>query len=468
MVTWRALVLSLVSLTPACTTLVSKPEPPQPPTPVGSGWLSGHISPPPPASYPGSGFVVHEWGTDTVVVGSDGSLQRGLHHEEEDLPGFVYNRLTAGSLSGSTSVEVKMETPVTYFYSDVPRSVNASVAFPEGVFTQWYPAVRQFAPRIIGPNATPNIHAFADPVFDPSVPLTSQACIATYRAITNGSLDWGQVDIGARDAVVAFPTAPLDTFSWSYARQVASNPVHVVGAPGAENGQDEKFLFYRGLGSFALPVAVTADAKAGITIANHYAAAIPRAFLIRVGADGATTKGAFNVSGGAIAPDGTLTGLPPDLATGSDLDTFSSALGDEVTAALDGTGLYHDEAVAMVNTWKRHWFRTPGVRVLYLIPQAWTDASIPLTITPAPDKLVRMMMIRVEVITPELEETDYLNAQDLADPSTAPGAEAYFASLGRFEEPRLRRALSLLQNPPYADAFLASIATVDTNAATGE
>ena len=48
-----------------------------------------------------------------------------------------------------------------------------------------------------------------------------------------------------------------------------------------------------------------------------------------------------------------------------------------------------DEAVAMVSTWKRQWFATPGVRVLYLIPQAWTDASIPLTVSPAPEELVR-------------------------------------------------------------------------------
>src|SRR5262245_18892936 len=46
-------------------------DPPQPPNAV---------------RYPGYGFVVHEWGTDTIVVGSDGSMQRGLHHEEEDLP----------------------------------------------------------------------------------------------------------------------------------------------------------------------------------------------------------------------------------------------------------------------------------------------------------------------------------------------------------------------------------------------
>ena len=42
--------------------------------------------------YKGKGFVVHEWGTDTIVVGSDGSQLLGLQHEEEDLPGFVYDR----------------------------------------------------------------------------------------------------------------------------------------------------------------------------------------------------------------------------------------------------------------------------------------------------------------------------------------------------------------------------------------
>ena len=75
--------------------------------------------------YPGHGFIVHEWGTNTIVVGSDGSLQRGLHHEEEDLPGFVYDRIKAGSAAGSPSVVLsKMETPVTYFYSDKPRSTR--------------------------------------------------------------------------------------------------------------------------------------------------------------------------------------------------------------------------------------------------------------------------------------------------------------------------------------------------------
>jgi len=101
--------------------------------------------------YPGQGFIVHEWGTDTIVVGSDGSLQRGLHHEEEDLPPFVYDRIEAGTSIGagaSPSVTIKMETPVTYFYSPAPLLVNARVEFPKGVLTQWYPGVTTFLPPV--------------------------------------------------------------------------------------------------------------------------------------------------------------------------------------------------------------------------------------------------------------------------------------------------------------------------------
>src|SRR4051812_14978023 len=89
------LVALALGLLPACSSAVT----------VGGG-SSGDPVPTPdptpdpgarPAQYPGHGFIVHEWGTDTVVVGSDGSLQRGLHHEEEDLPGFVYDRIKGGS-----------------------------------------------------------------------------------------------------------------------------------------------------------------------------------------------------------------------------------------------------------------------------------------------------------------------------------------------------------------------------------
>jgi hypothetical protein len=445
------------------------PSAPERPSPAPSPAPAPDPLPSPPElqfHYPGRGFIVHEWGTDTVVVGSDGSLQRGLHHEEEDLPGFVYDRIKAGSLSGSTSVAVKMETPVTYFYSDTPRTVTVSIDFPKGVFTQWYPAVSSFYPRILGPNAMPGVTSHRDPVFDLSVPFGSMLCSDKYSALANGLLTWGNVEVMARDAEpAALPDAPLDTFTWSYARAVAANPLRVSGVPGAiEAAQNERFLFYRGLGNFELPVRVTTAQGGKVALENSHGEAMGRVFAIHV--DGG--KGAFSVHAGGIPAQGKLDALVPSLDGALETAAYAEALGVEVTKALDATGLYHDEAQAMVNTWKRQWFKTPGVRLLYLIPQAWTDASIPLTVSPPPDHMIRVMMIRVEVIPPELEAIDVSEAELLGSASTAASAEAYFKSLGRFAEPRLRRALALLGEPAFGASLLASITTAETRVGTGE
>jgi hypothetical protein len=430
----------------------------------GSASSSGAASGGGAAQYPGHGFIVHEWGTDTTVVGSDGSLQRGLHHEEEDLPAFVYDRVKAAREAGMSgpSVEVKMETPVTYFYSDAPLAVSASVAFPKGVFTQWYPAVTSFLPTVSAPGSkggSPTVPAdFADPVLDVSFPFSSQTCRDHYTQIAGGRLDWGMIEVLDRTLQPALPDAPLAQYSWAYARQVASNPVR---SPG---GQLEQFLFYRGLGSFDPPAQVTAGPAGALTVSNGYGESLGSVFVLDVGA----LAGAFTVHAEGIAPGASLSDIAPSLDGAPSLDAYAQALGDAVVQALDGAGLYHDESVAMVNTWKRQWFRTPGVRVLYLAPRSWTDASIPLTLQPQPDGMARVMLMRVEVITPELEAADVAAAQLLASASTAPAGASYFTDLGRFAEPRLRRALALLGGPSYGDALLSQIATAATDVSSGE
>jgi hypothetical protein len=416
------------------------------------------------AQYPGHGFIVHEWGTDTTVVGSDGSLQRGLHHEEEDLPAFVYDRVKAARAAGMSapSVEVKMETPVTYFYSDAPLAVSASVAFPKGVFTQWYPAVTGFLPSVSAPGsetASPTVPAdFADPVLDVSFPFSSQTCRDHYTQVAGGRLDWGAIEVLDPMPKAALPDAPLAQFSWGYARQVASNPVR------SPAGELEQFLFYRGLGSFDPPAHVTVGPAGALTVSNGYTESLGPVFVLDVGALG----GAFTVHAEGIAPSESLSDSAPSLDGAPSLDTYAQALGDAVVQALDGAGLYHDESIAMVNTWKRQWFRTPGVRVLYLAPQSWTDASIPITLQPQPDGIARVMLMRVEVITPELEAADTAAAQLLASASTSPTGASYFMGLGRFAEPRLRRALALLGGPSYGDALLSQIATAATDVSSGE
>jgi hypothetical protein len=417
------------------------------------------------AAYPGHGFIVHEWGTDTIVVGSDGSLQRGLHHEQEDLPPFVYDRIKAGrELMTEPSVAVKMETPVTYFYSDKPLAANVSVSFPHGVFTQWYPRVDSFRPPIAGPGSEPSASNqptpsdYADPTLDIHFPFSQQSCRDTYTAIEKGSLDWGSIEVLPRAAPISPPDAPLGTYSWSYARHVASNPVRT------SDGQVEQFLFYRGLGNFDPPVKVTALDGGSVTLANGYGETMGAIFVLNVDA----STGAFAAYPQGLAADASMSAGVPPLDRKASLDTYADALGASVTSALDAVGLYHDESTAMVDTWKAQWFRTPGVRVLYIAPQSWTDASIPLAVQPVPDAIRRVMLIRVEVLTPEVEKADMAQAQGLGSPVTAPQAQAYFLAQGRFAEPRLRRALTLLDNPTYGQSLLAQVATANTSVTSGE
>jgi len=408
-----------------------------------------------PKHDPGQGFIVHEWGTDTIVVGSDGSLQRGLHHEEEDLPAFVYDRIKAG-----TSVTIKMETPVTYFYSPTPLAVSARVAFPKGVLTQWYPGVTTFLPMLaaVGSLNYPSVPAvLSDPPFDPSFPFVSEQCRSKYGMASGGVLDWGKFSLLARGVAPekALPDAPLDRFGWSYARAVDANLIQMP------SGESERFLFYRGLGEFELPVQVRALAGGRIKLTNDYSEAVGQVFLLNVDGD----HGAFVAHSAGIAPAASLEAAVPSLAFAPALDEYVVRLSEAVTQALDATGLYHDEAVAMVNTWRRQWFRTPGVRVLYLLPQSWTEQSIPLSVSPKPDETVRVMLIRVEVISEERESAD-VAALSWFDTDAA-RATAYFSALGRFAEPRLRRALQLSASAA-GERYLSQIAGVKLSVVSGE
>lgn len=419
----------------------------------------GQVSPPAGSRIydAAQGFVVHEWGTNTIVVGTDGVLLPGLHHEEEDLPSFVYDRMKATKLGAP--VEVKMETPVDYFYAPTPMTARVSVSFPKGVFTQWYPGVQSFYPLLANPTgAGPR-----DPALDPTYPFQQAVCREHYGKVENGLLDWGPIDIGARAAKPSLPGAAVDKYTWSYARQVASNPVHV-------GKEDEQFLFYRGLGNAPLPVTVTASSSeagydGGLVLRNTDAqSSMGSVVVMRVSAKG----GAFKVHPEGIAPGGDLAEDAPAASEELPMGEFVSKLSETVLGALTATGLYGDEAAAMVNTWKQQWFKTPGVRVLYMMPQSWTDKQIPLTVEPAPNAMLRVMMIRVEVLTRALEDEDLKFAAVVDSQGPDGSAAAHFTALGRFAEPRLRRAIALLGAKAGAIALLTRIAGPSVTVAQGE
>jgi hypothetical protein len=81
----------------------------------------------------------------------------------------------------------------------------------------------------------------------------------------------------------------------------------------------------------------------------------------------------------------------------------SSALRTEMRAALIHEGLFADEADALLATWELSYFKAPGTRLFFTVPQTWTDQVLPLKLS-EPADVTRVMVGRIELITPRQRE----------------------------------------------------------------
>lgn len=337
-------------------------------------------------------YEIHEWGTFTTVSGSDGQLLTGLQREEEHLPSYVrhhpgFNQppIAQETLFALTkrlpipvrNVKVKMETPVIYFHSDEAFTAKVNVGFEGGTISQWYP--ERSGGEIV---TTPNPHILPKPPIpkwlDFSKPYT-------------GSIEW-QID-------VLSPTAsrktklfhPDDLLQWTYARVPEANVVR------ADDGTTEGFLFYRGLGSFDPGLITRVSDDDTLHLENQSGGTIPYTLVYERHADGSSRW--FEV--GKLDPQAS-TSVPTDSLkprpSGFDTELFET-LQDNLAAQ----GLLDSEAEAMVKTWWKSYFEKPGLRVFWVLPQEKTDAILPLSVDPAPDKTIRIMVGRSEVIRPKQE-----------------------------------------------------------------
>jgi hypothetical protein len=120
----------------------------------------------------------------------------------------------------------------------------------------------------------------------------------------------------------------------------------------------------------------------------------------------------------------------------------------ELERALVDQGLYPREARAMVTTWRDQWF-VDGLRLLYLVPRGVTDRVLPLRVAPAPDELQRVLVGRIEIITPETE----LSVRELlgSEPNDERAIDTLRSRFGRFAQPVLTTARARA-----ADAALAA------------
>jgi hypothetical protein len=217
----------------------------------------------------------------------------------------------------------------------------------------------------------------------------------------------------------------------------------------------EKFLFYRGVGNFATPLRLTIDSDEvtgskssapptqvnktrgeTITLANMGIEEIKHLFLLQV----ENGKGRFSHLGELRTGRQCSTQLVSEPL--APLEELSQKLSNELVTSLCSAGLYRREAQAMVKTWEGSWFAEDGVRVLYILPRAWTDRTLRLSIQPAPKELVRVMVGRAEVLTPAVEKTltDDVTKAGNNDREGKERLSAELKKLGRFAQPALSLA----------------------------
>ena len=364
---------------------------------------------------PSGRLVVHEWGTFTSFAGSNGVNLEFRPLVTNDLPRFIETPTSIFS-KDRVVAQQRMETPVTYFYTDVPRTVNVRVDFPQGLLTEWYPRAKRAGPGQQNSFGTIQGRAFLD--WGP-VRLTPPEQFADVRV---------RIPSGKTGKVVPASLPPVAADDhYGQARETDSAIVETVDAN--RISQFEKFLFYRGLGNFELPIKLVALGGDRFEVTNSAADASGALLLVRIESDRVRFTRMDPISPGSAIE----VKLPSAEST---VDLLAEATVGELIAA----GLYEKEALAMVNTWRTSWFGESGTRLLYLVPGKLTDELLPLTVDPAPDERVRVLVGRLETLTPE-DCQRLVHALAGSGPGEEPTAEAVkteLASLGRFAEPAIQ------------------------------
>jgi hypothetical protein len=310
------------------------------------------------------GLIAHEWGTFTAIAGTDGEPVEWLPVQligTQDLPSFVehfHSTIGKDLLRGT----VRMETPVIYFYTGHETSISVHVSFSKGLITEWYPHAARLQPSI-------------------RLPID-----ALYQAHEDGSIAWDSVTV-APNLAEDFPRENAGSHYYA-ARQTSATPLSVQ-APSGD--QHEKFLFYRGVSTVSLPLSAKVLPSGSIQFDNRTGQPIPALIL-------------FERRGDQLGYH--IVSLPRRhliLETPSVSGTFDSLRGD-LEDLLVAQGLFRDEAHAMLETWRESWFEE-GSRLFYIVPRAYVDSVLPLSINPASTQLIRAFVGRIELVTPATEHS---------------------------------------------------------------
>lgn len=321
-------------------------------------------------------YTAHEWGTFTTLVNSRGERLSGLYLDNETLPSFVdslpfYYPPRGKSIPDPkhlSGVTTKMETPILYFYSDSAFQAKVNIGFRGGAITQWYPQ------RDSGD-------------LDPD---SGGIDFLNRSSPYLGHIHWSlRVLAPTSSHSVTYPSAGGD---WETVRGTNSNLLQT------EDGEIEKFLFYRGLGNVELPISMSMPTEDSLVLFNHLSEDLPYILVLDLTASPDSLPPFGVWWQGRLNAGETLSLRRPPKAR----DSLFQAL-TAFERALVQAGLLPVEATSMLLKWNHNYFQTPGFKVFWILPRSLTDSILPIHISPNPDALERVLIGRSEILPPKFE-----------------------------------------------------------------
>jgi len=327
-------------------------------------------------SWAGEPMIVHEWGTVTSLhlpngdaiprangIGIEDQLPQFVHRNPQ-LDYFAFGEGTV--VKGHPDVVMRLETPVVYFYpgaEHLGKPFDVKVQFNGGFLNEFYPKARL-------------------------AKIKQGGSRMRLKETSVSHLSWSGIRLVDKGAMLK-----TGNRVWLAPRQVNSALVQ------AENGEVEKYLFYRGVAHLPSLMGTRHDLKKQIVtllppanMATHKPWWVPSAWIISVRGD----KAAFLPLGGfAINAD-----TPNRKINLKKLGEHNSAnfkkVRSQVLAALMADGLYEDEAQAMLNTWGHSYFKKAGLRILYIMPKQWAGIHLPISVS-MPSQISRTFVGRINL-----------------------------------------------------------------------
>ena len=350
------------------------------------------------------GFAVHEWGVISVPYGGSwGNVRSG----DPTLPAFVttWRKAVDDAIEKWKNEPVMILKPVLYFHSREPRVVDVRVGVPLGRPAAWHPPASEFGPRPELPIR--GGRGLRPQPAEPPLPETIEP--------KDGFVQWNRVAIHPE---AGLRNEAAEDHWWSTARRGG-------GAPVAAHGVVEDFLFYDALTPVDPKLRIEWHDDRRVTLTADAACEQLTALCVR---------------------DGTPTGARiRRLDEGQTVELTLGAIDRAAVAEnLEASGLSRAQADGMARIWEPEFLRTDGIRVIASLPRERIEALLPLTITPAPDRLIRTLLMHVECLdAAQCADVDrWIRELGNDDVETRDRAMESLRALGPRAEAALRKAYS--------------------------